>query len=181
VRVGTEADWVDVAPGVGHTCGIRAAGGERRLYCWGRATSGVLGIGDTGMTPSFPTPQEVGPTGWQRVSAGNFHTCGLLDRGSGVEAYCWGFPSFGATGLGDLSNAANVPTPVDLTPNTGWQSITCGTDQTCGIADGTPYCWGDSRGNDAVPEVEGWLGVGMRGPTAIVASPLEVVFDPTLP
>jgi hypothetical protein len=140
-----------------------------------------LGIGDPGATTSFPIPEMVGPNGWQHVSAGNFHTCGLLDRGSGVEAYCWGFPGFGALGLGDRSIEANVPTPVDLTPNTGWQSITCGTDQTCGIADGTPYCWGDSRGDDAFPAVEGWLGVGMQGPMAIVESPLEVVFDPTLP
>lgn len=51
VRVGSAADWQDVALGQEHTCGVRS-GGE--LYCWGRNSAkdsprsegGQLGLGD---------------------------------------------------------------------------------------------------------------------------------------
>jgi len=172
-QVGTSADWVGVSAGVGHTCGIRVVGssGERRLYCWGRTLSGVLGIGDPMGTENIPTPTEVRNdlTGWQMVTTGNFHTCALLDQGSATEAYCWGFGGFGALGTGSLDQA-NSPAPVDLTPNEGWSTIVAGHDQTCGIASGVEYCWGDSR--------EGWLGIGMSGMMATASSPTAVVFDP---
>jgi alpha-tubulin suppressor-like RCC1 family protein len=175
VQVGTAADWVQVSPGVGHTCGIRATSGGRRLYCWGRSTSGVLGIG-TPMEMTYPEPVEVRDdlVGWQQVAAGEYHTCALIDRGSGVEAFCWGFNGFGE--LGTSTGDGLTPEPVDLMGgNAGWTTITAGHAQTCGIASGTPYCWGDSR---TMPMDNSWLGVGM---TDVVPAPAEVVFDPTLP
>jgi hypothetical protein len=44
-RVGTSADWLDVATGQFHTCGVRAQG----LYCWGENDElNQLGLGAPG-------------------------------------------------------------------------------------------------------------------------------------
>jgi len=171
-RVGTDNDWVAVATGAGHSCGIRVTGGARRLYCWGRTTSGVLGIGDPAdMTPET-TPVEVraDTTTWQTVTTGQHHTCALVDLGSGgLEALCWGFGGFGATGTGSMAQS-NVPTAVDMTPAIGWTSIHAGLTATCGQHDDTSYCWGDSR--------QGWLGIGMTGDSAVATSPTAVLLNP---
>ncbi|MBW2460645.1 MAG: hypothetical protein JRH11_03290 [Deltaproteobacteria bacterium] len=169
-RVGTANDWSVVATGVGHTCGIRVTGGARRLYCWGRTNSGVLGIGDTTGTPNVNEPTEVRAdfTTWQTVTAGQFHTCALIDlMGGGLEALCWGFGGFGATGIGSMDQS-NVPTPVDIDPAAGWTSISAGLEATCGVQGGIPYCWGDST--------DGWLGIGITGDTA--TSPTAVLLNP---
>jgi hypothetical protein len=72
------------------------------------------------------------------------------------------------------------PAPVDLSMNTGWTSIAAGFQQSCGVADGTPYCWGDSRLDTGAmaPVDKTWLGIGAEVSTP---SPTPVVFSPALP
>ena len=41
-RVGLASDWVQVAIGFDHVCGIRSSGA---IYCWGRHLEGQLGLG----------------------------------------------------------------------------------------------------------------------------------------
>src|SRR5262245_1373375 len=46
---GGHTDWIAVAAGRSHTCGIRS---NHRLYCWGTNGSGQLGNGGGGNQPS---------------------------------------------------------------------------------------------------------------------------------
>ncbi|MCA8837063.1 MAG: Ig-like domain-containing protein, partial [Proteobacteria bacterium] len=43
-QVGSDTDWVMVGTGEAHTCAIKTVD---QLYCWGKADSGQLGLGDT--------------------------------------------------------------------------------------------------------------------------------------
>jgi alpha-tubulin suppressor-like RCC1 family protein len=46
-RVGSASDWVAVALGEDHTCGVRAGGS---LWCWGANDLGQLGLGSRTLT-----------------------------------------------------------------------------------------------------------------------------------
>ena len=65
---------------------------DNELKCWGSNTYGELGIGGTtGYGVQYTTPQAVdlgtGRTAVS-VSAGQYHTCAVLDDGS---LKCWGY------------------------------------------------------------------------------------------
>ena len=84
VSLGTGRTAVSVSTGNQHTCAILDDGS---LKCWGSNNEGQLGIGSTS---NQNTPQSVslgaGRTAVS-VSAGNKHTCAVLDDGS---LKCWG-------------------------------------------------------------------------------------------
>lgn len=87
--------FVDVVPGSEHACGVTLDG---EGYCWGRNTSGELGMGGKTSRPMFglPTPQLVlGGHTWAQIGPGKEHTCGLTTGGA---AYCWGRDRYGRLG-----------------------------------------------------------------------------------
>src|SRR5712692_970801 len=127
-----------ISVGFLHTCCLATTGAA---YCWGLWNSGgQLGSGDT-VSRTSPTPVTGGLT-FKAISAGNFHTCGLVLDGA---AYCWGSNSWyynggGWLGTGDTLNRA-VPTPVigALT----FAAISAGCYHTCALTtNGVAYCWG---------------------------------------
>lgn len=93
VRVGDASDWIEVAGGFQHTCGIREGGA---LWCWGDGALGQLGVGTL---EEITLPAQVGTElGWSSVSGGIGHTCALHDDGTGsAEVRCWGDASRGQT------------------------------------------------------------------------------------
>jgi alpha-tubulin suppressor-like RCC1 family protein len=144
VRVGTDADWLVVDAGQGHTCGIRSPGD---LWCWGRNSSGELGIGT--LDPmQIRVPLRVGTDqDWTFVRIGQSTSCGL--RGAGA-LYCWGDNTEGSGGFGD-TNERDAPTRVGAFDD--WIDISVDTFHSCGIRkDGSLYCWGRNA--------EGQLGLG---------------------
>ena len=163
VRVGDGGDWVFVATGQGHSCGIRSPG---TLHCWGRNTDGELGQGFTN-PEELRAPIQVGiDTDWVEVSCGQGTTCARKRDGS---LSCWGTMSSGALGVGDVAprlTPARVPTGSD------WLGISTNTLHTCGLrATGTIWCAGrDTEGQsgsadlaDVLPNMQqadpngGWL------------------------
>jgi alpha-tubulin suppressor-like RCC1 family protein len=132
-RVGIDADWLHVAAGGGHTCGVRGAG---ELYCWGAAAFGQLGLGRVQET--IFTPERVGTdTDWTFVVAGLTHTCGLQGDG---RLSCWGAAQLGQTGLtdgtgpcpiSDDENTACDLVPRPILPERTWQSVGVGDGHTC--------------------------------------------------
>jgi len=116
-----------------HTCGLTAAGVP---YCWGRNTSGRLGVGST-VASGAPVR---GALRFAAVSAGFRHTCGVTTSG---EAYCWGDNTLGALGDGTQHGSSS---PVRVSGELAFQSVSAGGFFTCGVTiGGEAYCWGMNR------------------------------------
>ena len=96
-------------------------------------------------------PQRVGKTiptqvygltsGVTQISAGDFHTCALVNGG----AWCWGSSFFGQLGNGQIAGHAQSD---PLTPQqvmgltSGVTQISAGRKHTCAVVEGAAFCWG---------------------------------------
>ena len=94
------ASGIAIAAGGDHTCALLASG---TIRCWGRATSGELGLGSTSNVGDGDVPSAVAvvPVGGAatRISAGRTHTCAVLTSGA---VRCWGNGLNGRLGLGSV-------------------------------------------------------------------------------
>ncbi|MCL2451782.1 IPT/TIG domain-containing protein [Candidatus Saccharibacteria bacterium] len=160
-----------------HTCAIA----DGKAYCWGRNNRGQLGDGSTNdsLVPiAVDTTGVLGGKTVTAITAGRLYTCAVADG----QAYCWGANDSG--GLGDDSTDQSlVPVAVDTTGVLGGKTvtdITAGDNNTCAIADGKAYCWGNnwsgqlgdgSTDNSLIPVAVDTTGVlGGKTVTAITAS-----------
>jgi alpha-tubulin suppressor-like RCC1 family protein len=151
---GLQAGMLDA--GGNHSCAVRRDGSAA---CWGIPADGRLGDGDTGVTNPTPVPVEVqrpGGRSLHALSAGEAHTCALLDDGL---VACWGRDSSGQLGDGVPGAPAPDPTPniIALPGNHTATAITTGRFHTCAILEnGMVACWGDDE--------NGQLGDGATDP-----------------
>lgn len=136
-RVATQIQFVRLAAGQRHTCGIDVFG---QMYCWGQGSTGQLGDGNSS---DSDTPVKVGTVGsgfWKDVAAGDSYTCGI-DANAPIDGtvYCWGDNTVGQVGDGTTTNRAS---PVaSLGP--GLRQISISNWHACGINNaGNAYCWG---------------------------------------
>ncbi len=142
----------------GPTCGVTTTGAA---HCWGSQNDfGQLGTGSTDFDP-HPAPEAVaGGITFQSVSAGNTHACGVATGGA---AYCWGLNSDGQLGATTAEMCSGPPcssSPVAVSGGISFQSITAGTQYTCGVStSGQAYCWG-----------QGFMGGGSATPSAVGGS-----------
>jgi alpha-tubulin suppressor-like RCC1 family protein len=159
-------NWTDVQSlglGTNHACAIRknATTGAQTLWCWGADDYGQLGnskttplCGPPGCTEGGQqnTPIQVGmDTDWSAVAGGLSHTCALKLDGS---LWCWGRNRYGELGTGTASTTPTlVPTKVAEPPGAGmslpWTAVSAREEQTCGVAGGQLYCWGDNSYSEA--------------------------------
>ncbi len=151
-QVETATDWLIIATGQGHTCGIRQPG---TLWCWGRNTDGELGMG-TGAPAQLRVPTQTGvDNDWVHIAAGQQHTCGIRKPGT---LWCWGRGSSSQLGIAGKPSPVRTPTKIGNANN--WADVAVNTLHTCGVqTDGTLWCWG--RG------VEGQLGLAIAQETEI--------------
>ena len=146
--------FASIDAGEDHTCGVSTSG---KGYCWGLATYGRIGLGDTGEWCAVATcltyPIEVaGQLKWQTISAGALSSCGVTVSGAG---YCWGAANGGQLGIG--TDAApnycggqgigqDLPcaiVPIAVAGGIQFKTIEAGISHTCGISEaGRLYCWG---------------------------------------
>jgi alpha-tubulin suppressor-like RCC1 family protein len=144
-RVGDDSDWIGVAGGQGHSCGVRAPG---TMWCWGRNTAS-----DTGTNPGVEQirgPAQVGTfTDWTAaLDVGQDSSCGIRADGS---LWCWGSNVFGQQGVAPESDP--VPAPRQVGTDTDWVEVSIDAFSTCAIkTGGSLWCWGRNA--------EGQLGVG---------------------
>ena len=170
-----------VSAGAGHTCAILDTGAVR---CWGAGGNGRLGLGDSENRGELPGEMgEALPAvdlGTDRtavdVTAGQAHTCAILDDGA---VKCWGANGNGQLGIGDAEDRGDGPgemgdalPAVNLGAGRTAVAISAGNRHTCAVLDdATVKCWGsgqagrlgtgavDSRGDnpgemgDALPAV----------------------------
>ena len=129
-----------VSLGEWHACTVLD---NASLYCWGQNGDGQLGTGggqqNTPAAVLLPSGRTV-----TSVSAGEGHTCAVLDNAS---LYCWGWNGYGMLGDGTFTNraapvAVNLPsgrTAVAVSAGGGTTSI----GHTCAVLDNDSlYCWG---------------------------------------
>jgi alpha-tubulin suppressor-like RCC1 family protein len=176
-----------ITAGNAHTCALLD---DHTVRCWGLGSNGQLGYGNTSNVGDVQTPGSVSPVdlGAGRnavaISAGDFHTCAILDNGS---VRCWGFNGDGELGyantrtIGDDETPGSVG-PVDLGAGRTAVAISAGGRHTCAILDdGTVRCWGqgsdgqlgygntDNVGDDETPGSVGPVDLG-AGRTAVAIS-----------
>ena len=99
-RVPVPGGLSSVTTGASHSCGLTPAGAG---YCWGNGSDGQLGNGDlfpcviaNGVATGCPGPLPVnGDLTFTSITAGAFHTCGLVATG---QMDCWGLNASGQLG-----------------------------------------------------------------------------------
>jgi alpha-tubulin suppressor-like RCC1 family protein len=158
--IASDATFLELSVGQGDACAIRQDGA---LFCWGRNSSGQLGLGD-GSPEQLRSPTRVGSTDdWLTLGVGQEHTCGIrMDH----SLWCWGSNTGLPLGFETAPDAqVKEPTRVDNMNN--WRAVNASRLDTCALTtDGAAYCWG--RG------AEGQLG---NGSTESKAVPTRVGSD----
>jgi alpha-tubulin suppressor-like RCC1 family protein len=125
----------EIDAGNRHTCAVTAA--DFRAFCWGDGRNGALGNGRRYL--SFWPRAVSGGLTFDRVTAGNSHTCGET---TGNRAYCWGYNETGA--LGDGTTTTRL-TPVAVKGNHFFSQLSAG-GHSCGrTAESRAYCWGGNE------------------------------------
>jgi alpha-tubulin suppressor-like RCC1 family protein len=127
-----------LAAGGSHTCAVTPG---NAAYCWGWNYDGQLGTGQ-----SYPeSPRRFKPVAvigghrFERLRAGNSHTCGVTTAG---QAWCWGNNSEGELGDGSITDRAS---PVLVAGNRSWIEAGGGVggSHSCGrTPSGALFCWG---------------------------------------
>jgi prepilin-type N-terminal cleavage/methylation domain-containing protein len=106
------------------------------------------------LAPSSIALNDVTPTTWTQISAGQQFACGIANN---LRLYCWGLNSSGQLGNNSTTNSS-VPIAVDMSGALSGKtisSLSTGADSVCVVAsDNRAYCWGDNS--------SGELGIGTK-------------------
>ena len=178
--VGLTSGIVAITAGNEHTCALTAAGGVK---CWGSNGSGQLGndpqqASNESNDSAVPVDVVGLSSGVKAISAGNDHSCALMENGT---VKCWGLNDYAQ--LGDerptpASGTASSGVPVDVKVVVGATSISAGSSSygaghTCAVSGGEVYCWGsnafgqlgresNSDGSNEVPtKIEGLTNIAV--------------------
>lgn len=142
--IAAASSFSQVSVGQGHVCAV-AEGGA--LYCWGRNTSGQLGLGGGPVQVRVPTLVDASAR-YRRVAAAMNHSCAIREDGS---LFCWGSESDGQLGLGTPElDRSDLPRQVS---GTGYLDVQANWFHSCALrTGGSLSCWGRN--------LEGQLGIG---------------------
>lgn len=125
-----------ITAGPSSSCGIDVEG---RLYCWGRAADGRLGLGaekKDAFVPVLAATAEV----FQAVTVADHHACALSRTG---KVYCWGHNQWGEVGDGTkgIGNRRWAPTATKFEGQ--FVGLSARREFTCAVATTQRlYCWG---------------------------------------
>jgi alpha-tubulin suppressor-like RCC1 family protein len=146
VAVAHTSNFVLLAAGSGHTCGLDEAGD---VWCWGSPSSGKLGRGFGGSIPSTAPPSseprrvESSAGGALDdvvdLGSGGDHTCAVLQSG---RVRCWGDGSDGQIGDGTTNNYSLATETQGIDDA---RRVAAGSGHTCVVrTNGSVACWGSN-------------------------------------
>lgn len=159
-RVASPVPLVAVAAGEGFTCGLTAQGA---VWCWGNNDYGQLGTGDF-ESRSIPTLVPL-PEAVRRIDTGYFHACAITVSRA---LYCWGRNDERQLGIGGVPGAPPEPSPRRVGTASDWSHVATGGGHTCGLRDGSLWCWGRNLGAVGVdPEID------LQPPEPVIAAPFD--------
>ena len=149
---------VQIAGGNDHACAVLRT---KIVKCWGDNSYGQLGIEDMYRLRTPNAEKVIGLGRVASVTAGNEHTCALMENG---HVRCWGSNFSGQVGNGTTSFWVPRPSLVRNVHNV--VQIDGGYNQTCArLLSGKMKCWGN---ND-----RGALGTRFR--TSVEAQPVWAI------
>jgi alpha-tubulin suppressor-like RCC1 family protein len=167
---------VEVAAGGSHTCALLDDGSVR---CWGDNGFAQLGQGDPELLggPLTPTRLPAVNLGARAVqlSAGELHTCALLDD---ATVRCWGVNVDGQLGTGDEQSVGDDEVPASVPPvdvGGAVRQVAAGEHHSCALLDGGAVrCWG--LGTNGLLGTNDFTSVGddeppVEGPLVALAEP----------
>lgn len=174
VNLGTGRTAVQIVAGASHTC---ARLDNAQLKCWGRNSTGQLGLGDTQFRGEQPGQMAALPAvdlGTGRtaaeIGAGGSHTCARLDNGA---VKCWGANASGELGNGNGNGSVGFKAgqmgdalvPVALGTNRTAAALSVGFAHGCAKLDnGQLKCWGANS--------TGQLGLGDQQSRGLITAQL---------
>ena len=147
VDLGTKKTAAAVSAGGGHVCAILD---DNSLKCWGNNDYGQLGHESTNnwgdhsahRASSIPAVDLGTDKTAKMVSAGNNHTCAILDDDS---LKCWGYNAYGQLGDGNINSLGDASgemgdnlTAVSLGTDRTAKAVSAGSSHTCA---GSVKCW----------------------------------------
>lgn len=120
------------------TCALKTNG---TVWCWGDNNDWQLGTDpSTSVTGRTYAGELPGLTGVKAISAGDYHTCVILNDDT---PRCWGLGSMGQ--LGNGSSSPSGPSTVTIAGVTTVKAIAGGYGHTCVIkSDNVVGCWGSN-------------------------------------
>jgi alpha-tubulin suppressor-like RCC1 family protein len=133
-----------ITAGSGHTCALLD---DATAHCWGLGGNGRLGYGNTNSIGDDEPANSAGAINFgaghtvKAISAGDSHTCAILDDGT---VRCWGYAAAGQLGYGNTFDVSD-PSTVGAVALGGVKAtaITAGGSHTCALLeDATVRCWG---------------------------------------
>lgn len=141
---------IQIAVGQRYSCAILKGG---KVTCWGSASLGQLGYGNTDVIGDDETPASAGTIDLggiaTQVTAGGGHTCALIEDGS---VRCWGNGAKGQLGHASTESIGDDELPSSIDPiDLGGTAVflTAGLEHTCALmATDTVRCWGRNSDNE---------------------------------
>jgi len=116
INLGSGRTAVAVSAGYRHTCAILDNGEAK---CWGWDSYGQLGDGGSNTDTNAPSSTAINLGSGRTavaVSAGQEHTCAILDNG---DLKCWGYDSQGQLGDGGTNTDTNAPSSTAINLGSG--------------------------------------------------------------
>jgi alpha-tubulin suppressor-like RCC1 family protein len=139
-QVGTSTNWITVAAGNSHSCGLQSDG---TLSCWGANDRGQLGVTTPVISGPVVVPSPTPHQKWTTIAIGGSSTCATL---SDATLWCWGDNRYGEVGLGDAPDGSRpsfVDSPTQVGTDNTWRVPAVGEQSACAAhIDGTAACWG---------------------------------------
>ena len=148
-----------IAVGAEHSCVVTNVG---TVQCWGYNDAFQLGVqlGPNGEKYRAAPVTVPNLTGVVSISAGDKHTCALLDTGA---VKCWGSNSSGQLGDGNSGGYTELPSPITgsvITTGERAIAISAGGNFSCALLEsGGVKCWGANN--------QGQLGDGTTNQTSV--------------